>query len=53
MEDGQDPYSHEEEARGLNISAGDEDMESNRHIGRIGPLEMMKIMRRLNMEAQI
>jgi hypothetical protein len=35
MEDGKDPYNHEEEARGLNISAGDEDTESNGHKERL------------------
>jgi hypothetical protein len=52
MEDGQDPYMHEEEDRGLNISARNEDTESNGHKERIDPLELIETMRSLKMEVK-
>jgi hypothetical protein len=52
MEDGQGPYSHEEEVRGLNISVGNEETKSNGIEREMEPLELVETMRSLNMEVQ-
>lgn len=38
MEARQDPYSHEEEVKGLSISVGNEEIQLNGHQERIEPL---------------
>jgi hypothetical protein len=52
MEDGQYPYNHEEESRGLYISAGNEDTYSNGNRERIEPLQLNETMRILRMEVK-
>jgi hypothetical protein len=50
MEDGQGPYIHEEEVRGLNINI--EEIESNGHRKRMESLELVETIRSLKMEVQ-
>jgi hypothetical protein len=42
MEDAQGTYNHKEEVKGMNISLGNEEIDSNGHKGMVEPVELIK-----------
>lgn len=52
MEDAHGTHSHEEEVWGLNISLGNEEIESNGHRSRSKPVELIETMKSLRVEVQ-
>jgi hypothetical protein len=50
MEDAQGAYSHEREAKGQNISVGNEATKSNGHRSKVEPTKLVETMRSLRME---
>jgi predicted RNase H-like nuclease (RuvC/YqgF family) len=52
MKDAQGAFSHEKEAKGQNISVGDEETKSNGHRSRVEPTKLVQSMRCLRMEVQ-
>jgi hypothetical protein len=50
MEDAQRAYNHEREAKGQNISVGNDETKSNGHRSRVEPTKLVETMRSLRME---
>jgi hypothetical protein len=46
MDDAQGSYNHGDEIRGLNISLGNAEIESNGHRSRVEPVELMKSLQK-------
>jgi hypothetical protein len=52
MDDAQGSYSHEDEIRGLHVSMGNAETESNGHRSKVEPVELVETMRSLQKEVQ-
>jgi hypothetical protein len=52
MEDAHGTHNHEQEVRGLNINLGNEETQSNGYRSRVEPIELVKAMKSLRMEAK-
>jgi hypothetical protein len=52
MEDAQGSYNHEDEIKGLHISMGNVETESNGHRSKVEPMELVETMRSLQKEVQ-
>jgi len=50
MEDAQGSYSHEDEIKGLHVSMGNAETESNGRRNRVEPMELVETMRSLHKE---
>ena len=53
MDDAQGSYDHEDEIKGLHISPGNAEIESNGHISRVEYVKLAKTMKRLQREVKI
>jgi hypothetical protein len=52
MDDAQGSYDHEDEIKGLHISPGNAEIESNGHISRVEYVKLVEIVKRLQREVK-